>query len=235
MNPTAATQETLAPTARTALGRHPERGSFDRATIHAILDEGLVCHLAFAGPGGEPCVIPTAYGRAGDTLFVHGAVQNRALGALRGGSPACLAVTLIDGLVLARSAFHHSMNYRSVIVFGSPRELTGEADKRAALDAIVDHALPGRSAQARRPTDAELRATRVFAFDLGEASAKIRTGPPIDRAGDHDLDAWAGEIPLYQVAGPLVPAADLVGQPALPRLASHFRSGDSGRGGTLGE
>ena len=234
MNVPPAAPERLSPTPRTALGRHSERGSFDRATIHAILDQGLVCHLGFAGPGGEPCIIPTAYGRAGDTLYVHGAVQNRALGALRGGATACLAVTLIDGLVLARSAFHHSMNYRSVIVYGSAREITGEADKRAALDAIVDHALPGRSQQARRPSDAELRATRVLAFSIAEASAKIRTGPPIDRAGDLPIEAWAGEIPLVQRAGPLRPAADLIGHPAEPRLAGHFRSGDPGAGGTLG-
>src|SRR5213593_1742472 len=161
----------LNPTPRTRVRRLPNRASYDRATIHAILDEGLVCHLGFVHDG-QPFVLPTTYARVDDALYLHGSAASRLLRGLRRGIPVCVTVTLLDGLVLARSAFHHSVNYRSVVVLGSAVEVTGTAEKRAALAALVEGIAPGRSAEARPPSQKELAATLVLALPLSEASAK---------------------------------------------------------------
>jgi hypothetical protein len=197
------------PSERTTVRRLPERARYDRATIDAILDEGLVCHVGFVD-GGQPFVVPSAYARVGDRLLLHGSAASRMMKALAAGSPACVTVTLLDGLVLARSGFHHSMNYRSVVVVGKATEVIRPEEKRRALDAIVEHVVPGRTGGLRPPTDRELRATLVVALPLEEASAKVRTGPPKDDEADYALPVWAGELPLR--LAPLSPVAD-------PRLA----------------
>jgi uncharacterized protein len=197
-----------APSERTRVRRLPARGAYDRATIDAILDEGLVAHLGFAADG-VPYVIPTLHARDGDVVYVHGSSASRALRALQAGAPACLTVTLLDGLVLARSAFHHSVNYRSVVVLGRPRLVEGDAERLAALEAFTERLVPGRWAEVRRPSRQELKATKILALALDEASAKVRTGPPGDDEEDLALDCWAGVVPLAQVAGPPEPAPDL--------------------------
>jgi len=192
------------PTSRTKVRRLAERGRYDSETIESILDEGFVCHLGVV-EGGSVRVVPTAYARVGDVLYLHGAAGNASLKAAQG-SEVCVAVTLVDGLVLARAAFHHSINFRSVTIYGTATEVTDEHEKRRALDAVVDHIVPGRGEDARRPTDSELRATRVIRIPLAEASAKVRTGGPKDDAEDTDLPVWAGQIPLRTVA--LAPISD---------------------------
>jgi nitroimidazol reductase NimA-like FMN-containing flavoprotein (pyridoxamine 5'-phosphate oxidase superfamily) len=186
------------------LKRLPKRGAFDRETVYGILDEGFVCHVGFVVEG-QPFVIPTAYGRAGDELFVHGALASRMLKTLREGVQVCVTVTLVDGLVMARSAFHHSMNYRSVVVFGRARVLEGEEEKLAALRAFTEHVAPARWDEVRRPSRQELNATLVLALRLDEASAKVRTGPPVDDEEDYALPVWAGVVPLTLGAGEVVP------------------------------
>jgi len=185
---------------RTTLRRKPDRGAYDAATIHPILDEALLCHLGFAVEG-QPYVIPTIHARVGDQLYVHGAVANRMLRVIAGGAPCCVTVTLLDGLVLARSAFHHSMNFRSVVVLGTASEVIETAEKEAAFEAIVEKVVRGRSAECRPASDVELRTTKVLRLPLAEASAKVRTGPPIDEEEDYGLPWWAGVIPLRLVPG----------------------------------
>jgi hypothetical protein len=184
-----------APSARTTVRRRAQRGHYERELVHAILDEALVCHVGFESEHG-PVVLPTMHARVGDTLYLHGAVGNAMLRTLAAGAPVCVTVTLLDGLVLARSAFHHSMNYRSVVVFGAATAVEERDAKLAALEALVERIHPGRWTEARPPTDAELRQTLVVSVPLDEASAKVRTGPPIDDPEDYALDVWAGEIPL---------------------------------------
>jgi nitroimidazol reductase NimA-like FMN-containing flavoprotein (pyridoxamine 5'-phosphate oxidase superfamily) len=203
----------VSPTPRTTVRRLPDRARYDRATVHAILDEGLVCHVGFVDEG-QPYVIPSAYARVGDRLVIHGSAASRMVKALAGGAPACVTVTLLDGLVLARSGFHHSMNYRSVVVLGRAAEISEPGEKRRALDAIVEHVAPGRVASVRPPSENELRATRVVALPLDEASAKLRTGPPKDDEADYALAVWAGELPLR--LEPLAPVADPRPGPAVP-------------------
>ncbi len=203
----------LQPTPRTRLGRHPERGTFDRAAIHAILDEGLVCHVAFV-VDGQPYAIPAAYGRDADRLYVHGAAASRMMAALAAGAPACVTVTLLDGLVLARSAFHHSMNYRSVVVLATPVPVTGREEKREALRIVTEHLVPGRWRDARPPTDAELDATALVAMAIDEASAKVRRGPPVDLERDAHLPIWAGVLPLEVAVG--APQPDAATPPDAP-------------------
>lgn len=188
------------------LRRHPERGSYERAVIEAILDEGLICSVG-AIAGDTPIVIPMVYARWGDEVVLHGAQASRLMAAGASGARVCVSVTLLDGLVLARSAFHHSMNYRSVVLFGVPRELTDPVEKAAAMAALVEHLLPGRGAVVRPPSAKELAATRVLAVAIDEASAKRRTGDPIDDVDDHTLPCWAGEIPLVLQARPPRPTA----------------------------
>jgi uncharacterized protein len=194
---------------RTRVRRLPDRGVYDRAEIDAILDEGLVCHLGFVHEG-SPYVIPTLYARVGDEVYVHGSAASRTLRTLRGGVDACLTVTLIDGIVLARSIFHHSVNYRSVVVLGRAVEVDGRDEKLRALEAFSQRVLPGRWADVRPPSEQELKATRVLRLPLDEASAKVRTGPPKDEEEDYALAVWAGVIPLALVAGEPQPDARLV-------------------------
>ncbi len=196
-------------TSATTPSRARERVSYDRDLVHQVLDEALVCHLAFIADG-KPVVLPTIHARAGERVYVHGSTGSRPLLLAAGGAlPVCLTVTVIDGLVLARSAFHHSVNYRSVVAHGDARLVTGDAERRTALDAIVDRAAPGRSAQCR-PADArELAATAVLALDLAAVSAKQRTGPPRDDAADLTGPWWAGVVPISVQRGEPERAPDL--------------------------
>jgi nitroimidazol reductase NimA-like FMN-containing flavoprotein (pyridoxamine 5'-phosphate oxidase superfamily) len=180
---------------RTKLRRLPKRGAHDRETIDAILDEAMVCHLGFVHDG-RPAVIPTLHARVGDEVLIHGSAASRALRALATGIEVCLTATLIDGLVLARSAFHHSVNYRSVVLYGTARPLTEPEELERALEAFTEKLVPGRWADARRPTRKELKGTSALALPIEEGSAKIRTGPPIDDDEDHELDVWAGVVPM---------------------------------------
>jgi uncharacterized protein len=186
---------------RVRLRRRRERGSYDRSVIDAILDEALIAHLGIADHDGHPLVIPTLHARCGDLIYLHGSAAGRTTHALAQGAPACLTVSLIDGLVLARSAMHHSANYRSVMLMGEARSIEERAEKLAACQAIVEHIVPGRWRDVRAPTDNELKATSVLAIGIEEASAKVRTGPPLDDEEDHALGAWAGVIPLTTEAG----------------------------------
>src|SRR5690349_15154210 len=178
-------------TERTRVFRKPGRGSYDRELVHSILDEALVCHVGFV-QDGQPYVIPTIHAREGETLFLHGAVGNRTLKALAGGAPCCVTATLVDGLVLARAALHHSLNYRSVMVLGTAREISDPAEKQRALRAVVEHIAPGRPDGIRGPNEADLRSTKVLSMEIEEVSAKVRTGPPLDEDTDLELPYWAG-------------------------------------------
>lgn len=198
-----------APSARTKVARLPERGHYDRETIHAILDQTFLCHVGFVAEG-QPYVIPTSFGRAGEVLFIHGSAASRMLQSLAEGIPVCVTVTLLDGLVLARSVFHHSMNYRSVVILGTARLIADREEKLRALRAISEQIVPGRWDDARQPSEQELKSTSLLAMPLAEASAKIRTGPPKDEKEDYALPIWAGVIPL-----PIVPGSPLP-DPALP-------------------
>jgi uncharacterized protein len=181
--------------------REPQRGVYDRERIDAILDEALVCHLGFA-VDGQPYVIPTLHARIGDLLYVHGSAASRMLRHAASDARICVTVTLLDGLVLARSVFNHSIDYRSVVVLGTPRLVEDVAEKREALRAFTEHIAPGRWEEARRPTDQELNATWIISVPLDEASAKIRTGPPEDEPEDLDLPVWAGVVPIHLAAEP---------------------------------
>lgn len=193
-----------APSERTRVRRAPARAVYDRDAIHAILDEAQVAHLGFA-VDGQPYVIPTLHARVGDVVYVHGSTASRAIRAVQGGAPMCLTVTLVDGLVLARSAFHHSMNYRSVVVLGEAHAVEGREDKLRALEAFTDGLIPGRWAEVRQPTEQELKGTQILALALDEASAKMRVGGPVDDDEDYALDVWAGVLPLALRAGALEP------------------------------
>lgn len=192
-------------TERTTLKRLPNRAEYDRERVYEILDEAFICHVGFVFDG-QPYVIPTGYGRVGEKLYIHGSAASRMLRTLKGGVDVCVTVTLIDGLVLARSAFHHSMNYRSVVILGKAVAVEDPAEKMEALRALTDHIVPGRWDEVREPDEGELRATIVLSLPLVEASAKIRTGPPIDDEPDYELPVWAGEIPLALKTGE--PVAD---------------------------
>jgi hypothetical protein len=187
--------------------RRAGRGSYKRATVHSILDEGMVGHVGVVGDDGQPFVIPVLYARDGDRLYLHGSPLSRLLSTLADGVPMCLTVTLIDGLVLARSAFHHSMNYRSVVILGEGRSIEDPERKDRALRALVEHIVPGRSDDARGPSRKELKATEVIELEIDEASAKIRTGPPGDAGADMGLPVWAGELPITTSFGEPVPDA----------------------------
>ena len=191
---------TFTQTDRTTLRRLPKRGQYDRESVHGILDEGFICHVGFT-VDGQPFVIPTGYARVEDKLYIHGSAASRMLRTLSGGIDVCVTVTLIDGLVLARSAFHHSMNYRSVVVFGKATVVEDAREKIAALFAFSEHVIRGRWEDVREPTEQELKATTVLCLPLLEASAKVRTGPPLDDDEDYALPVWAGVIPLRLVAG----------------------------------
>ncbi|HJS58231.1 MAG TPA: pyridoxamine 5'-phosphate oxidase family protein [Vicinamibacteria bacterium] len=205
-------------TPRTTLKRLPKRGSHDPAAVEAILDEALVCHVGFVVEG-QPYVIPTIHGRRGDRLYVHGSAASRMLNTLGGGVPACVTVTLLDGLVMARSAFHHSMNYRSVVVLGNARLVEDADEKLEALRVIVEHVSPGRWSEVRPPSELELKATTVLCLTIAEASAKVRTGPPIDDEEDYAWPCWAGVIPLKTCAQE--PVADARLHPEAPPPPRH--------------
>jgi nitroimidazol reductase NimA-like FMN-containing flavoprotein (pyridoxamine 5'-phosphate oxidase superfamily) len=194
-NHTKTSTSAIAPTPRTQVKRLPERGVYERAEIYKILDEGFLCHAGFV-VDGQPFVIPTGYGRAGDKLYIHGSAASRMLRSLADGVKVCVTVTLVDGLVLARSAFHHSMNYRSVVVLGTATLVEDREQKLAALRAISEQIVPGRWDEVRQPNEQELKATKVLCLQLEEVSAKVRTGPPHDEREDYELPIWAGVLPL---------------------------------------
>lgn len=214
----------LQTTARTKLKRFPERGRFGRETVYQILDEAFVCHVGFT-VDGLPFVIPTAYARVGDRLLIHGSAASRMLRASAREADVCVTVTLLDGLVLARSAFHHSMNYRSVVIFGRAKVVGGEQEKLEALRSLTEHVVPGRWEDVRRPSESELKATLVLSLDIDEASAKVREGAPADDEADYESDVWAGVIPLRLTAGAPVADARLNEGVAVPRYASTYKRG----------
>jgi uncharacterized protein len=187
-------------TERTTLRRLPKRAVYDRKLVYGILDEGFICHVGFA-VDGRPFVIPTGYARVDDQLYIHGSQVSRTLRTLAQGVDVCLTITVVDGLVLARSAFHHSMNYRSVVIFGRAELVEEREAKLAALLAFSEHVIPGRWDDVRPPSEQELKATTVLALPLVEVSAKVRSGPPLDDEDDYTLNVWAGVIPLKIVAG----------------------------------
>jgi hypothetical protein len=194
----------LAPSKRSRVARLPARGDYSVETIHRILDAAFLCHVGFV-VDGQPFVIPTSYGRSGSTLYLHGSAASRMLRTLSAGIEVCLTITLLDGLVLARSAFHHSINYRSVVVFGSARLIDSPEEKNTALRVISEQILPGRWDDVRHPKDTELKATTVLAVSLTDASAKIRTGPPVDDEEDYGLNIWAGILPIAARPGAPIP------------------------------
>lgn len=208
-------------TNRTELRRLPNRGSHEWTAIYDILDAGFLAHVGFQ-VNDQPVVIPTLYGRAGEKLYLHGSAASRMLGELEKGMPACVTVTLVDGLVLARSAFHHSMNYRSVVAFGTARKLADEGPKSSALRIIAEHLIRGRWDDVRTPTDKELKATSVLEFQIEEASAKVRQGPPLDGEEDLSLPVWAGVVPLRLQPGTPVPDSRLAPEITLPSYLKSF-------------
>ena len=212
---------TFPQTDRTKLKRLPKRGHFDRETVYGILDEGFICHIGFA-PGGQPVVIPTGYARVDDNLYIHGSQASRMLKTLSGGVDACVTVTIIDGLVLARSAFHHSMNYRSVVIFGRATLIEDREEKYAALVALSEHIIRGRWNDVREPTEQEMKATSVLSLPLVEASAKIRTGPPLDDEEDYALPIWAGVVPLRLEAGEPIADPRLPADIGVPDYARNY-------------
>jgi uncharacterized protein len=218
----------FAPTRRTQIGRIPKRGDYSKATIHGILDAAFLCHVGFV-VDGQPFVIPTGYGRDGDTLFIHGSAASRMLRNLEKGVEACVTVTLLDGIVLARSAFHHSMNYRSVVLFGTATLVSETDAKVKALRVISEQIVPGRWDDVRLPTAQELKATTVLALPIDEASAKVRTGPPVDDEEDYGMDVWAGVLPLSMQPGTPVPDPRLLSpaQPA-PEYVTRYRTSSHG-------
>ena len=210
------------PTRRTKIGRLPKRAVYDKAQIHAILDEGFLCHVGFA-VDGQPFVIPTGYVRVGERIYFHGSAASRMLRNLDDGLAVCVTVTLVDGFVLARSVFHHSMNYRSVVMLGTARLVTDRAEKLEALHRFTNHIVPDRWEEARQPTDQELKSTTVLTLALEEVSAKIRSGPPVDDEEDYALPIWAGVVPLrLQVKEPIADSRNLPGVAAFKpsRLAT---------------
>ena len=217
----------LTKTERTEVRRLPDRASYDRAAAYAVLDEGLVCHVGIV-TDGQPYVIPTTYARDGDHLIVHGSPASRLLRTLKGGLEICVTVTLLDGLVLSRSAFHHSMNYRSVVVLGRAEPVTDPAAKRRALDRIVDHVVPGRLPDTRPPTEHELKTTLVLSLPLEEASLKIRSGPPIEDEADIESPMWGGVVPLALVPGVPVPDDLVAAGTAPPPYAVVYRRPSTG-------
>jgi nitroimidazol reductase NimA-like FMN-containing flavoprotein (pyridoxamine 5'-phosphate oxidase superfamily) len=217
------------PSDRVRLRRKRERGSHDRAVIDQILDEALIAHLGIVDEEGQPCVIPTLHARQDDLVYLHGSTASRTLRALSEGTPVCLTVTLIDGLVLARSAMHHSANYRSVVLLGEATSVEGPAEKLAAFEAIVEHIVPGRWRDVRPPTDNELKATAVLAIPINEVSAKVRVGQPIDDEEDYSLPAWAGVIPLVTQTLALEPDPRLRAGIAAPAYATDYRRTGSPR------
>ena len=208
-------------TERTRLRRLPKRGAFDRETIYPILDEAFICHVGFA-IDGQPYVIPTGFARIEDDLYIHGSSASRMLRNIAKGIDVCVTVTLLDGLVLARSAFHHSMNYRSVVILGKAELVTDADEKNKALEAFTEHVIPGRWAEVRWPTELELKATSVLKLPIEEVSAKIRTGDPIDDEEDYEMDVWAGVLPLKLQCEPEVPDSGLQNPTEVPKYITDY-------------
>lgn len=217
-------KRTLPKTKRSTIRRLPKRGSYDRDVVYGILDQGIVCHVGLATEEG-PVVIPTGYARRGDEILLHGSAQSRLLNEMKKGVPVCITVTLVDGLVLARSTFHHSMNYRSVVVFGRPQVIEDREEKAKALEALVEHLVPGRTKDARAAADDELEATLVVRVRIEEASAKIRTGPPIDEARDLELGIWAGVLPFERRPGHPIADEHTKKGTSVPDYVRNYREG----------
>ena len=209
------------PTERTQVKRLPKRGNYDRDTVYKILDSGIVCHIGFS-VDGQPLVIPTNYGRLGDTLYIHGSAASRMLRTLSSGIPMCVTVTHLDGLVLARSAFHHSVNYRSVVILGTAKLVEDPAEKMEALRIFTEQVMKGRWDDIRIPNEQELKATTVISVALEEVSAKIRTGGPVDDEEDYALPVWAGVLPLETVAKPLIPDEKRKSDPPVPAYMKDY-------------
>jgi nitroimidazol reductase NimA-like FMN-containing flavoprotein (pyridoxamine 5'-phosphate oxidase superfamily) len=210
-----------APSARTRLVREADRAVYDRAAAYQILDEGFICHVGFV-VDGQPFVIPTGYGRVGDNLYIHGSAASRMLRRVDEGVAVCVTVTLLDGLVLARSIFNHSMNYRSVVILGTARAVNDPTEKLEALRLLSEHILPGRWAESRQPNEKELKATLVLRLPIEEFSAKVRQGPPVDDAEDYAFRTWAGVIPLEMVAGEPIDDARLMPGLRAPEYARTY-------------
>lgn len=211
-------------TDRTTLKRLPARGFYDHELVFKILDEGFICHIGF-NVDGRPVVIPTGYARVDEKLYIHGSQASRMLRTLKTGVDACVTVTLVDGLVLARSAFHHSINYRSVVIFGQAKLVDDAQEKVAALVAFSEHVIRGRWDDVREPTEQELKATTVLSLELAEVSAKVRTGPPLDDEEDYELPIWAGVVPLRVVAGEPIPDPRLPNNIPVPDYALKYERG----------
>jgi nitroimidazol reductase NimA-like FMN-containing flavoprotein (pyridoxamine 5'-phosphate oxidase superfamily) len=210
------------PTPRTRVVREAERGVYDRETAYRILDEGFLCHVGFS-VDGQPFVIPTSYGRKGDVLYIHGSAASRMLRQMKDAVPVCITVTLLDGLVLARSIFNHSMNYRSVVVLGKARLVENPGEKLQALRILSEHIIPGRWEDVRQPNERELKATSVLQVPIEEFSAKVRTGPPIDDEEDYSFPTWAGVVPLeMEAGGPIADSRLLAGQ-TVPEYAVNYK------------
>ena len=210
-----------APSARTRVVREPQRAVYDRTAAYEILDEGFICHVGFASDD-QPYVIPTSYGRSGDVLYIHGSSASRMLRHATSGAPVCVTVTLLDGLVLARSIFNHSMNYRSIVILGTAQEISNREEKLAALRAMSDHILPGRWNEVRPPSEQELKATTILRLPIEEFSAKVRQGPPIDDEEDYSFPTWAGVIPLNLIAGEAVGDERLSPGVGVPEYARNY-------------
>jgi len=220
--------QTQMPTPRTRVVREAERGVYDRQTAYRILDEGFLCHVGFVADG-QPFVIPTSYGRKDDRLYIHGSAASRMLRQMKEGVPVCVTVTLLDGLVLARSIFNHSMNYRSVVILGKATPVDDPAEKVEALHLLSEHIIPGRWADARQPNERELKATLVMRMPIEEFSAKVRNGPPIDDEDDYSFATWAGVVPLETVSRPPINDPRLDPQYEVPPYAAHYvRTNQSG-------
>jgi len=213
--------ESQMPTTRTRVVREPERGVYDREAAYRILDEGFICHVGFA-VDGQPFVIPTSYGRKDANLYIHGSAASRMLRQIKDGVAVCVTVTLLDGLVLARSVFNHSMNYRSVMILGKATLVDDSEEKLIALRALSEHILPGRWDDARQPNERELKATSVLRVPIEEFSAKVRTGPPIDDAEDYAFPTWAGVVPLEMKAGEPISDPKMNPKQEVPRYARHY-------------
>jgi len=213
--------ETQTPTTRTRVVREPHRAAYDRGTVNRILDEGFICHVGFV-VDGQPFVIPTSYGRKDANLYIHGSAASRMLKQMKDEVSVCVTVTLLDGLVLARSVFNHSMNYRSVVILGKAMLVEAQDEKLEALRTLSEHILPGRWADSRQPNEQELKATSVLRVPIEEFSAKVRTGPPIDDAEDMNFPTWAGVVPLEMKAGEPIADAQLDRKCEVPKYLQHY-------------
>jgi len=207
-------------TERTKINRMPVRGFYDRDTFYKILDESFICQIGF-NIDGKVNVIPTLYGRKDDSIFIHGSKNSRMLNSFENGSEVCFSVTIVDGIVLARSAFHHSVNYRSVVLFGKPEKVESADEKTKALEIIMNHIIPGRWDEIRKPNDKELNLTSVFSLKINEASAKVRTGPAVDDKEDLDLNVWAGVLPLKMITEKPINNPDLKPDISLPNYLNN--------------